>query len=147
MKFSLSFKSQSNLEGVHPALVRVVRRALAMNIMDFTVTEGVRSLDRQQHLVQTGASQRLQSKHLIQADGYGHAVDLCPYPIDMERVRKNDVREVSRFGVLSGIMRTCAILEGVTIISGMDWDSDGETLDHNFFDAWHYELVGIPPIG
>lgn len=140
MKYSFSKRSLTNLEGVDPALVRVVKRALWFEVMDFSVVEGVRTLERQRELFKAGKSQTMNSKHLIQANGFGHAVDLYPYPIDMDKVNKGSVVETSRFGVLSGLMRAAAMLEGVNIISGIDWDNDGMTTDHTFFDAPHYEL-------
>lgn len=141
--YKFSARSEANLVGVHPSLVRVVRRAMALQIMDFSVNEGVRTKERQEQLVAQGASMTLKSKHLVQEEtGYGHAVDLYPSPINMELVKKADPREIARFGVLSGIIRVCAMLEGVRLVNGMDWDGDGENLDHTFFDAPHFELAG-----
>lgn len=139
--YKFSQRSLDNMVGLHPDLIRVIHRAMAMQIMDFGIHEGVRTLERQKMLVSTGKSKTMRSKHLIQATGYGHAFDAYPSPIDMLRVNKGDAREIARFGVLSGIIRTCAVYEGVKIISGMDWDNDGQTLDHSFFDGPHHELV------
>ena len=41
--FAFSKRSVSNLAGVHPDLVRVVRRAIQITTVDFTVTEGLRT--------------------------------------------------------------------------------------------------------
>lgn len=71
MGFKLGLKSLYNLRGVHPDLVKVVKRAIAISEVDFTVIEGVRSKDRQRQLLQHGASQTINSRHLT-----GHAVDL-----------------------------------------------------------------------
>lgn len=141
--YRFSARSLDNLVGVHPELRAVVEMAMDMQIMDFSVVEGVRTKERQKHLYDTAKSKTLRSKHLIQNDGYGHAVDLYPYPINMQAVHNNDVREVSRFGVLSGIMLTCAKTNGVKIINGMDWDGDGQTLDHTFFDAPHFQIMEV----
>ena len=59
------------LDGVHPDLVRVVERAIEWTLVDFTVLEGVRTAERQERLVEIGASKTLNSRHLT-----GHAVDL-----------------------------------------------------------------------
>lgn len=141
MTYKFSAKSLNNLEGVHPLLVDVVQMCMAQQIMDFSVHEGVRSLDRQKSLVARGVSKTMRSKHLIQSSGFGHAVDLYPSPVSMVRVNAGDAREIARFGVLNGIMQVCAKKMGVIVLNGMDWDGDGETLDHTFFDAPHYELV------
>lgn len=69
--FVLSSKSEKKLEGVHPDLVKVVRRALEISEVDFAILEGVRSLARQKQLVKAGASKTMNSRHLT-----GHAVDL-----------------------------------------------------------------------
>lgn len=71
MTFSLSAKSLSRLDGVHPKLVAVVKLAITISPIDFAVLEGVRSIERQQALVKAGASQTMRGRHLS-----GHAVDL-----------------------------------------------------------------------
>lgn len=72
MTFSLSTRSRSRLQGVHPDLVRVVERAIAITPVDFMVTEGLRDAHRQAGLVKAGASRTLKSRHLT-----GHAVDIA----------------------------------------------------------------------
>lgn len=139
-RFKLSSKSSDALVGVHPDLVAVVRMAMDRQVMDFSVREGVRSLETQKLYVQRKVSKTLKSKHLIQADGYGHAVDLYPYPIDMARVSKGDAREISRFGFLAGVMMAVAADLNIPLTWGGDWDRDGETLDHTFFDGPHFQL-------
>jgi len=71
--FQFSARSLQKLEGVHPDLVRVVKRALQLSKIDFAVTEGVRTVERQAELVVGGASRTMNSRHLT-----GHAVDLAP---------------------------------------------------------------------
>jgi len=139
--YQFSKRSLSNLHGVHPHLVLCAKMALEKQIMDFSVISGVRTIKKQKRLVSIGASKTMRSKHLEQNDGYGHAVDLYPYPIDMEEVRNGNWVEVSRFGLLAGIMLSCAKDLGLNIKWGLDWDQDGETLDHNFHDAPHFEIL------
>jgi len=79
MTFALGAKSLTNLAHVHPGLVAVVERAIAITTQDFTVQEGLRTSARQRLLVASGASKTLNSKHLEQPDGSGHAVDLVPW--------------------------------------------------------------------
>jgi len=139
--YRFSGRSLENLTGVHPKLVSVVKSCMDMQVMDFSVVEGVRTKERQKQFYDGGKSKTLKSKHLIQSDGYGHAVDLYPYPINMKEVNKGNAKEIARFGVLSGVMLSCAKMHGVEIINGMDWNGDGETLDHNFFDAPHFQII------
>jgi len=78
--FSLGPRSQARLKGVHPDLVKVVERAIQISDVDFTVLEGLRSIDRQRALVTAGASKTLNSRHLT-----GHAVDLGAWVDDEVR--------------------------------------------------------------
>lgn len=69
-------RSEEKLQGVHPHLVAVVRRAHQMmeessNGLSFVVTEGMRSIVRQAELVAVGASRTMDSYHLR-----GDAVDV-----------------------------------------------------------------------
>lgn len=69
--YKLSKKSLDRMKGVHPDLVKVVKRAIQISEVDFTVTEGLRDIERQRELVKSGASKTMNSRHLT-----GHAVDL-----------------------------------------------------------------------
>ena len=73
MAFGLSSKSLKRLEGVHPDLVKVVKRAIEITPIDFVVIEGLRTKERQKYLVAKGASKTMNSYHLT-----GHAVDIAP---------------------------------------------------------------------
>ncbi|EOO9467045.1 M15 family metallopeptidase, partial [Escherichia coli] len=63
-----------NLEGVKPQLVAVVRRALELSEVDFGITEGLRTKERQKQLVAEGKSQTMNSRHLT-----GDAVDVVAW--------------------------------------------------------------------
>ena len=71
MPFVLGSKSLAKLNGVHPDLVKVVKAAIQLSEVDFTVLEGLRTLTRQKQLLAAGATRTLNSRHLT-----GHAVDL-----------------------------------------------------------------------
>jgi peptidoglycan LD-endopeptidase CwlK len=79
MAFTFGAKSRAELKGVHPDMVAFAERTLALSGQDFTVHDGLRTRAEQQRMVATGASQTLNSRHLVQADGFGHAVDLVPW--------------------------------------------------------------------
>ncbi|ACD08803.1 phage capsid scaffolding protein (GpO) [Shigella boydii CDC 3083-94] len=72
--FKFSSRSEKNLQGINPDLVKVTRRALEISEVDFGITEGLRSRYRQKQLVATGKSQTMNSRHLT-----GHAVDVVAY--------------------------------------------------------------------
>lgn len=71
MTYKLGTRSLKRLEGVHPDLVKVVKRAIEITEVDFTVLEGLRTVARQRQLVKRGASKTMNSRHIT-----GHAVDL-----------------------------------------------------------------------
>lgn len=66
--------SLKNIAAVNPKLQLLCIEAIKETPIDFRVTEGLRTLARQKHLVVIGASQTLNSKHLT-----GDAVDLVPW--------------------------------------------------------------------
>lgn len=72
MSNRLSTRSRARLTGVHPALVAIVERAIVKSPVDFLITEGLRSPERQAALVAAGASRTQRSRHLT-----GHAVDVA----------------------------------------------------------------------
>jgi len=70
MAFNLGSRSIKRLKGVHPDLVKIVKRAIKISECDFTILEGLRTRKRQRYLVRIGASRTMRSRHLT-----GHAVD------------------------------------------------------------------------
>ena len=67
----LNDRSIKNLEGVHPLLLQVVERASEISPVEFVITEGLRSIEKQKQLVKEGKSRTLRSYHLT-----GKAVDV-----------------------------------------------------------------------
>jgi len=121
MSFILGKRSLKRLEGVHPDLVRVVKRAITLTAVDFTVLEGLRTLARQRKLVAAGASKTMNSRHLT-----GHAVDLGAY-VD-RRVRW----DWPLYHQIAGAMKRAAESESVPIEWGGDW--------RTFKDGPHFQL-------
>lgn len=122
MSFILGTKSLEKLNGVHPDLVRVVKRAIQLTPIDFTVTEGLRTIERQKQLVAKGASQTMKSRHIT-----GHAVDLAAL-IDGE------IRwDWPLYAKLAKSMKDAAAELGVAI----EWGGDWKTLK----DGPHFQLT------
>lgn len=160
MSIILGARSRARLVGVHPDLIRVVERAAKMATArdDFTVLEGVRSdaqayanfgkgrtaaqlaakgvptsYARPKEAKVTWLSNPLATKHRRQPDGYAHAVDLAPYPIDW-----NDLK---RFDHMGHLVRLAAEVEEVAIRWGADWDGDGKLRERGETDSPHFELA------
>jgi peptidoglycan L-alanyl-D-glutamate endopeptidase CwlK len=79
MNYTFSQRSLQQLVGVHPRLERCVHRALEVTTTDFMVFDGLRTEEEQRQNVLRGVSQTMNSKHLPQADGHSHAVDLVAW--------------------------------------------------------------------
>jgi peptidoglycan L-alanyl-D-glutamate endopeptidase CwlK len=119
--FELSQRSLERLTGVHADLVKVVKRAIEITPLNFTVLEGLRSLERQRQLVAEGRSRTLNSRHLT-----GHAVDLAPLE------RDQPVWDWPAYGRLAEIVKQAAREVSVPIEWGGDWTT--------FRDGPHWQL-------
>ena len=69
--FKLSKKSLAKLDEVNPDLQKLVKSAIGLSTIDFGISEGMRTKERQQLLYDSGKSQTMNSRHLT-----GHAVDV-----------------------------------------------------------------------
>jgi peptidoglycan L-alanyl-D-glutamate endopeptidase CwlK len=121
MSITLGSRSLSRLEGVHPDLVRVVKRAAAMSDLDFTVLEGLRTEARQRELFRQGATKTMNSRHLT-----GHAVDLAPM------LNGQVSWDWPLYHRLAKTVKSAAELEKVPLQWGGDW--------RTFKDGPHWEL-------
>jgi len=119
MPYNLGTRSMQSLSGVNPDMVAVVEKAIEITEEDFSVIEGIRSLDRQKQLLKDGKSTTLNSRHIT-----GHAVDMVPYPVDW--------KDLKRFEKMAKAMKKAAEELDIPIIWGGDWKS--------FYDAPHFEL-------
>jgi len=121
MAYKLGKSSLAKLEGVHPDLVRVTKRAIQLTTVDFRVLEGRRSAARQKKLKAAGASQTLNSRHLT-----GHAIDfvaLLGGKVDWSW---------PLYAKIAAAFKAAAKEKGVPITWGGDWRS--------FKDGGHIEL-------
>jgi len=115
MAFKLSGRSLNKLEGVHPVLVDTVKRAIEVSKVDFGVIYGVRSLAEQKRLYEAKRSQTMKSKHLVQEDGYSHAVDLMAYD------GSDPSWDIVMYDDIADAMKTAALETGAKICWGAAW--------------------------
>ena len=150
MTFSLSQRSLDKLVGVDQRLVDVVKRAIQITTVDFGVTCGLRTQAEQQRLVDTGASQTLDSNHVK-----GRAVDLVAY------VGNRASWELNLYDDIALAMKVAARELKVPIRWGAAWnvpdltkwngtmegamnyyiDTRRKQNQRPFIDAPHFELV------
>lgn len=121
MNFKFGLRSLSNLQGVHEDLVRVMHEAITNSPYDFAITEGLRTLGRQQELLDKGATTTLKSRHLT-----GHAVDIAVL------VEGKVTWDFPKYRIMAEHIKACAKLCDVPIEWGGDWKS--------FKDGPHFQL-------
>ena len=121
MGFKLSQRSLDKMTGVNPKLVEVVKLAITKSPLDFSISEGLRTVERQKELVAQKKSQTMKSRHIV-----GEAVDICvlvdgKVNWDFENYRK-----------VADVFKECAKELGVKITWGGDWTS--------FKDGPHFQI-------
>ncbi|WP_439472181.1 M15 family metallopeptidase [Brevundimonas sp.] len=121
MAYRLSARSLARLDGVHPRLVAVLQEAITLTPVDFMVTEGVRTAQRQAALVRAGASRTKASRHLT-----GHAVDLAAMVDGQVRW------DWPLYPRIAAAMKAAAARQGTAIVWGGDWPT--------LRDGPHFEL-------
>ena len=119
MSYALGSRSLQTLEGVHPDLVAVVKLAITLTEQDFSVGEGIRSVERQRELLASGKTTTMNSRHLT-----GHAVDLFPYPVSWDW---------KYFHPIHAAMESAAETLNVELTWGGDWKK--------FPDGPHFQLA------
>jgi peptidoglycan LD-endopeptidase CwlK len=140
MSIVLGTRSLSRLEGVHPDLVRVVKKAAAMSDLDFTVLEGLRTTERQSQLMKQGATRTMNSRHLT-----GHAVDLAPM------IGGKVSWDWPLYHRLAAVMRSASVAESIPIRWGGTWKLltnikgpiTAKVLSRSFPDGPHFELPRV----
>lgn len=121
MTYSFGVKSLTKMAGLHPDLKKVLYRAIQLTDVDFSIIEGLRTLERQKQLVASGASKTLNSRHLD-----GHAVDIAPYV-------NGEIRwDWPLYHKIAKAMKAAAKEVGVPIEWGGDW--------LRFKDGPHWQL-------
>lgn len=121
MAYQLSKRSIDRMAGVHADLVKVVRRAIEITDIDFGVTEGLRTIEKQREYVAKGASQTMKSRHLT-----GHAIDLVAYIGDEVRW------DWPLYGKIAKAMKAAAAELKIPLEWGGEWKS--------FKDGPHFQL-------
>ncbi|WP_257233748.1 M15 family metallopeptidase [Acinetobacter sp. YH12043] len=118
----------SNLEGVHPDLVKVVKRAIELTEVDFTVIEGLRTKERQAQLLKEKKTTTMNSRHLT-----GHAVDLAAWVVSEDTEKSSVSWEWKHYHLIAEAMKQAATELKIPITWGGDWKK--------FKDGPHFELI------
>lgn len=157
---SFGNSSKTRLDTLCLELVEVAHDAI--DIIDFSVIETVRSKPLQDKYFNSGTSsvQWPNSKHnVFEGRPLPEAMDLWPYvkpfgalsghsdqvaEIATDTGRsKQEVREFiyKAFSRLAGVVEACAAKRGYKVRWGGDWDGDYNLIDQKFHDLPHFELI------
>jgi peptidoglycan L-alanyl-D-glutamate endopeptidase CwlK len=104
------------------------------------ILEGVRTPERQKQLYAQGRTKpgpkvtwTLVSNHFVNAKtGFGHAVDVVPFPIDWNTA--------SKFRAIAAAVMDAAGDLGIPIRWGGNWDGDDRPGEKGETDGPHFEL-------
>jgi peptidoglycan L-alanyl-D-glutamate endopeptidase CwlK len=140
-RFKFSPSSLSKLNEVDERLKTLSIEVLALSPIDFCITEGLRTKERQEQLYKEGKSKTLNSKHLSRRDrGIGDsplsdAIDICPCINN-----KPDYSATEDLFFIVGLFYAKAKELGIDIRLGALWDKDS-IKENKFVDGYHVELV------
>ena len=121
MTFALGQRSKDRLEGVHPDLVKVIEEAIKESPLDFSITEGLRTKERQKELFDAGKSQTMNSRHIT-----GKAIDIAVL------VDGKVTWDIQYYRIVTDHVKQVAKELDIPIVCGIDWTS--------FVDGPHIEL-------
>ena len=119
--FKLSKKSLAKLSEVNPDLQKLVKNAIGLSTIDFGISEGMRTKERQKILYDTGKSQTMNSRHLT-----GHAVDVYAWKDGAVSWEFED------YETINIAFSQAAKLTNIDYVWGGSWKS--------FKDGPHFEL-------
>ena len=147
MSFTFGNRSTEKLSSCHPDLILIHQLAISRTRIDYGISEGHRSLERQKELFDQGRSMidgiERMGKHNYQPS---LATDIYIYHPDAA-IRQKLVYDVGSLCYVAGVIISCTaeLLAQEKITHGIrwggNWDKDGIILmDQSFDDLPHFEL-------
>lgn len=145
--YKFSEQSLNRLNTCHQDIIEICKELIQM--YDFSVLEGHRTLKEQQEHYKAGRSKidgvNQKSKHQSYPS---MAIDIMPYAEGTNAFSGKELDE-RRFYMMMGMVKAISEIlykEGkIThrVRFGLDWDGDDTFTDQTFHDMPHFELKGI----
>ena len=132
--------SEANLVEVKGMMEDVVRLALKLCKIDFSVVDGLRTFEQQAEYLRIGASMTMKSKHLPDDTGLSGAVDIYPW------VDGTTSHDGYHYALIARAMFEAAIILNVQIRWGGFWARTHRKDKFEGFDKPHWELFGHVPL-
>lgn len=147
MGYSFGKRSTKNLNTCEDDIRKVMEMAISVSEVDFGISEGVRTLERQMELFNQGKSKidgtTRKGKH---NHNPSQACDIYIYHPDLE-TRRRLAYDVGSLCYVAGVIMACTqiLLHRKEITHTMrwggNWDKDGVILkDQSFDDLPHFEI-------
>ena len=124
--FKLSAVSKAKLGTCDKKLQDVINLAITKTKHDFGVSEGVRTIERQKVLLDSGKSTTMKSRHLANCNGESEACDIIVY------VNGHVTWDIKYYRKVAKSIFEAAIELGIQIEWGGLWE--------NFIDGPHFQL-------
>ncbi|QMV48232.1 endolysin [Proteus phage Vb_PmiP-P59] len=125
----LSNTGKERLSSVNEKLQKVVLKSFEYMPFDITITEGIRTIEKQKEYVNKGVSWTMNSKHIT-----GNAIDMVPYPIDW--------KDRARFEKMAIAMFKASEELDIPIRWGGTWSNKVDGWIYNKkLDMPHFELI------
>ena len=148
--FKFGAASKKKLEDVHEDLVKILNLAVSRSPIDFGISEGHRSIERQKELYAQGKS-KIDGVNKKGKHNYfpSLAVDVYVYHSDAA-TRRKICFDTNHLSLIAGVIIATQkeLLEKGEISNsirwGGNWDGDGVIVyDQSFLDMPHFELKAL----
>lgn len=150
MGFKFGKNSKERLETCHPDIQKVLNLAISRSKVDFGISEGHRSIERQQELYAIGRTVNRHKSKVTNVDGVKKkgkhnylpslAVDIYIWHNNPSTRRQIDYDE-SHLSYVAGIIDSCAAELKIELTWGGNWDNDGIIkFDQNLNDMPHFQI-------
>jgi peptidoglycan L-alanyl-D-glutamate endopeptidase CwlK len=130
--FRFGRRSAERLEGAHDDFQLVANRAILLTSVDFGFSEVKRTQETQQHYVDTGRSQTLNSRHIPDTSGKCYAGDVYAYVDGKASYQEKHLRPIAKAFFKAAIQVSAEEGRPIEIEWGGHWK--------NFVDMPHFQL-------
>lgn len=145
--FSFGSSSLERLQECHEDLQKIARLAISKSDIDFGISEGYRSVERQKQLYTEGKS-KIDGINKLGKHNYNPsmAIDIYIYHPNIE-IRRKLAYDKIHLSYIAGIFRACSEeLKSKGEIShsirwGGNFNMNNELAEESFLDMPHFELV------
>lgn len=150
MGFKFGSKSKDKLKTCHKDIQRVLELAISRSKIDFGISEGHRSLEKQKEYYAIGRTVDRHKSTITNVDGVNKkgkhnespslAIDIYVWHSNAS-TRKKISYDEAHLSYVAGVIDCCAKELNINLTWGGNWDNDGIIkYDQNLNDMPHFEI-------